>query len=235
MADRELIRRIRAVRGCLERLYPEAGCTLDHLNPLQLLVSTILSAQCKDERVNGVTPALFRRCRTAADFARMPLAELESMIRSLGFFRVKARSIRNSCARIVSIHGGEVPRTLDELTALPGVGRKTANVILSNAFGINQGIAVDTHVGRLSLRLGLSRENDPAGVERDLMTMVPREEWAVISHRLISHGRSVCRARHPLCYECMLAPKCPSAKKPKNLGFRRRGGRGAVKRASGGL
>ena len=235
MTDRYERRRIRAVRGCLERLYPGAGCTLEHLDPLQLLVSTILSAQCTDERVNRVTPALFRRCRKAEDFAGLPLAELESMIRPLGFFRAKARSIRNSCRRIVSVHGGEVPRTMDELTALPGVGRKTANVVLSNAFGINEGIAVDTHVGRLSRRLGVSREKDPAGVERDLMTMMPRKEWALISHRLISHGRSVCRARHPLCGECMLAPKCPSAEKLKHLGFRRMGRRGTVKTASVGL
>lgn len=195
----------------LPRIYPDAHCELTHRNALQLLVATILSAQCTDKRVNLVTPALFARCRTAADFARIPQTELEELIRTTGFFRSKAKSIRGAAQRIVEHHHGEVPRTMEALAALPGVGRKTANVVLGNAFGINDGVVVDTHVGRLSRRLGLSRKTDPVHVEQDLGRLFPREHWANLSHWLIFHGRRRCFARKPDCAGCELSDICPSA------------------------
>ncbi|HEY3217207.1 MAG TPA: endonuclease III [Candidatus Eisenbacteria bacterium] len=192
----------------LEHLYPDATTALSHHNPLQLLIATILSAQCTDERVNQVTPALFERYPDAAAFAAARPESLEAAIRSTGFFRNKARAIRSCCADLVARHGGEVPRTLEELTALHGVGRKTANVVLGNAFGI-PGIVVDTHVGRLARRLALTAETDPVKVELALMPILPRERWTKFSHWLILHGRRTCVARRPRCSICQLAVHCP--------------------------
>jgi endonuclease-3 len=203
--------RAREILARLERDYPEARCALDHAGPLELLVATILSAQCTDARVNQVTPALFRRCPTAADYAAIPRAELERLIRPTGFFRNKARSLQGLGAALVERHDGRVPDTLEDLVRLPGVGRKTANVVLGNAFGKNEGVVVDTHVGRLARRLGLTRENDPVKVERDLMPLFPREKWALLAHLLIFHGRQVCKAPQPRCGACELAELCPSA------------------------
>ena len=198
----------------LPRIYPDAHCELDFANPLELLVATILSAQCTDVRVNIVTKTLFKRCRTAADYAAIPQEELEEIVRSTGFYRNKAKSIRGMGAALVERHGSKVPRTIGELSALPGAGRKTANVVLGNAFGINEGVVVDTHVGRLSLRLGLTTESDPVKVEQDLMKLFPREQWTLLSHWLIWHGRRRCKARNPDCEACELRLLCPSADRP---------------------
>ncbi|HEX5387505.1 MAG TPA: endonuclease III [Gemmatimonadales bacterium] len=195
----------------LKSAYPEAECALHHRSAYELIVATILSAQCTDARVNMVTPALFARYPDAHALARADQAELEEMIRSTGFFRNKARSLLGMAQALVAEHGGEVPRTMDALQALPGVGRKTANVVLGNAFGINEGVTVDTHVARLSGLLGLTREADPVKIEQDLMPRFPREDWALLSHLLIFHGRQVCIARRPRCGECVLAALCPSA------------------------
>ena len=197
--------------GRLPEIYPDAHCELVFSNPLELLVATILSAQCTDKRVNLVCKELFRRCRSARDFAGIPLPELEALVRSTGFFRNKAKNIRNMAAELLAKHGGEVPRSLEELAALPGVGRKTANVVLGNAFGLNEGVVVDTHVGRLSRRLGLTKSDDPAHVEQDLIKLVPRRHWADLSHWLIFHGRRRCQARKPDCAGCELRDICPSA------------------------
>lgn len=211
-----MTRRERAARlaSDLPRIYPDAHCELDFRNPLELLVATILSAQCTDVRVNMVTKVLFRRCRTAADYAAIPQEELEGIVRSTGFYRNKAKSLRGMGAALVERHGGKVPSTMGELAAIPGAGRKTANVVLGNAFGINEGVVVDTHVGRLSLRLGLTTHTDPVKVEQDLMKLFPREEWTLLSHWLIWHGRRRCKARNPDCAECELRSLCPSADKP---------------------
>ncbi len=203
--------RAAAVCSALARAYPDAHCELDYANPLQLLVATILSAQCTDVRVNLVTKALFQRCRTARDFADIPQAELETLIQSTGFFRNKAKNIRACCTELVAKYGGEVPRTMEALHALAGVGRKTANVVLGNAFGLAEGIVVDTHVQRLSARLGLSRARTPEKIEQDLMQLIPREQWTIFSHWLIWHGRRRCTARKPDCARCELAALCPSA------------------------
>jgi endonuclease-3 len=192
----------------LARLYPDARCALNHQTPLQLLVATILSAQCTDARVNLVTPALFARYPDAQEFATANRSELESYIQSTGFFRNKARSIIACCQALVERHGGEVPATMEELVPLAGVGRKTANVLLGTAFGV-PGITVDTHVGRLSRRLGLTTHADPVKVERDLMERIPKRDWTMFSHRLIFHGRQVCHARKPACAGCGLAKMCP--------------------------
>jgi|KBSSwiStaDraftv2_1062776.scaffolds.fasta_scaffold04639_6 endonuclease-3 len=200
--------RVRAVIEQLQELYPDARCALDFRTPLELLVATILSAQCTDERVNKVTPALFATYPDAAAFAAADPAALEKAIHSTGFFRNKAKSIREASADIVAKHGGQVPRTLEDLTALRGVGRKTANVVLGNAYGV-PGVVVDTHVTRLSHRLGLTNETDPVKIEFALMPLVPRELWTLFSHWLILHGRAVCNARKPLCSQCPLAPHCP--------------------------
>jgi endonuclease III len=192
----------------LTKLYPDARCALDHRTPLELLVATILSAQCTDARVNLVTPALFARYKTAHDYATADLRELERLIQSTGFFRAKAKNIQECCRRIVDEFGGEVPGTLEELVTLPGVGRKTANVVLGDCFGV-PGITVDTHVGRLSRRLGLTAHTDPAKVERDLMALVPKKSWVMFNHRTIYHGRQVCFARKPACERCALAKICP--------------------------
>ena len=205
--------RAAAVIAALARTYPGAHCELDHTNPLQLLVATILSAQCTDKRVNLVTPPLFRTCRTAADYAALPAEQLEELIHATGFFRAKAKSIRACCAALVERHGGQVPRTMDALTALAGVGRKTANVVLGNAFGINVGVVVDTHVQRLSRRLGLTKQTTPGKIERDLLRLVPRAQWTLFSHWLIWHGRRRCMARNPDCAGCELRALCPSTDK----------------------
>jgi endonuclease-3 len=200
--------RARQIVAELERLYADAECALGHENPLQLLVATILSAQCTDARVNQVTPGLFRHYPDAAAFARADLRQLESAIRSTGFFRMKARNIKGCCQAIQERHAGKVPDRLEELVALPGVGRKTANVVLGNAFGI-PGITVDTHVGRLARRLELTRHEDPVKVEFDLMDLLPRERWSIVSLQLILHGRQICHARAPRCEACGLRPLCP--------------------------
>jgi endonuclease-3 len=201
-------RRIRRALDVLADLYPDAECALKHQSPLQLLIATILSAQCTDARVNLVTPALFARYRTAKDFAVAKPQELERLIASTGFFRMKAKNIRACCQALLERHGGEVPGTLEELVQLPGVGRKTANVVLGDAFGV-PGVTVDTHVGRLSRRLGLTVHADPVKVEFDLMAVVPQAEWTTFSHRLILHGRRVCFARKPQCEGCALRRLCP--------------------------
>ncbi len=193
----------------LAAAYPDAGCSLEHASPLELLVSTILSAQCTDERVNKVTPGLFARFPDAAALAGAPKGAIEKLIRSTGFFNAKGRSVRGAAKAIVAKHGGEVPRTMAELNALPGVGRKTANVVLGNVFGAPDGVVVDTHVGRLARRLGWSRHTDPEKVERDLNERIPRERWVWISHALILHGRKVCASRKPRCGDCSLADLCP--------------------------
>jgi endonuclease-3 len=198
---------IRLLRG----EYPEARCSLDHGNPLELLVATILSAQCTDERVNLVTADLFRKYRTWEDYASAPEAELEQDIRPTGFFRNKAKSIRGACRQIGERHGGRVPRKMEELLGLPGVARKTANVVLGNAYGVASGVVVDTHVSRLSGRLGLSPEKTPEKIERDLTGVVPASDWIEFPHLLIAHGRKVCKARNPACGACVLARLCPSA------------------------
>jgi endonuclease-3 len=203
--------RASAVFQRLHQVYPEARCALDHSNAYHLLVATILSAQCTDARVNMVTPAFFARYRAPEDLARADRAEVEELIRSTGFFRNKARSLVGMAQALVAEHRGEVPRSMEELRVLPGVGRKTANVILGNAFGINEGITVDTHVTRLSRLLGLTRHDDPVRIEQDLMTLFPREDWALLSHLLIFHGRQVCIARRPRCSDCVVADLCPSA------------------------
>ena len=202
----------------LPQVYPDAHCELDFKTPLQLLIATILSAQCTDKRVNLVTPALFARYRSVADFAAAKPAELEKAIQSTGFFRNKARSIRAAAVAIVQQHGGKVPQTMAELRALPGVGRKTANVVLGNAFHEDEGIVVDTHVARLSQRLGLTKNRDPEKIERELMKLIPQKHWTDWSHWLIWHGRRRCFARRPDCAHCELLRLCPSGK-----GFIRRG------------
>jgi endonuclease-3 len=200
--------RARAIARLLAEAYPDAHCALHHDDPLQLLIATILSAQCTDARVNMVTPALFKRYPDAAAFAGADLRELEELIRSTGFFRNKARNIIACCRQLVEQHGGEVPATMEELVPLPGVGRKTANVILGNAFDV-PGIPVDTHVARLSGRMGLTQESDPVKIERDLMRLIPEKDWTMFGHRMIFHGRQVCHARKPLCEQCTLAALCP--------------------------
>jgi endonuclease-3 len=204
--------RVAQLVKALPAVYPDAHCELDFHNPLELLVATILSAQCTDKRVNAVTPALFSKYRSAADYAKAPPATLERLIRSTGFFRSKTKSIRAAAAAIVAEHGGRVPDTMEKLHGLPGVGRKTANVVLGNAFGKDEGIVVDTHVIRLSHRLRLTRQTDPEKIERDLMRLVPRQHWTNWSHWLIWHGRRRCFARKPDCHHCEIFRLCPSGK-----------------------
>ena len=199
--------------GVLERLYPDATCALRHSNAFELLVATILSAQCTDVRVNMVTPVLYKKYPTAAALAGSRQEDVEAIIQSTGFFRNKAKSLREAAADIVGKHGGQVPSTMEELTSLRGVGRKTANVVLGNAFSQNVGVVVDTHVGRLSLRLGLTKESNPEKVERDLMGLVPQEKWTEFSHLLIFHGRKICGAREPKCGECGVLGECPEGRR----------------------
>lgn len=205
--------RAASILRTLRRTYPDAHCELDHRNPFELLVATILSAQCTDVRVNMVTPALFAKYPDARSMAAADTADLEDLIRSTGFYRNKAKNIRAAAAALAQQHGGEVPRDLDSLTALPGVGRKTANVVLGNAYGIESGVVVDTHVGRLSQRLGLTGHHDPLKIEQDLMKVVPRDAWTLWSHLLIWHGRRRCSARSPGCIHCELAPLCAFPKR----------------------
>jgi endonuclease III len=194
------------------KVYPNAHTELNFKNPLELLIATILSAQCTDKRVNMVTPFLFKKYRSAKDYAAAPQAELETAIKSTGFFRNKTKSIRAATSTIAGKFGGKVPDSMEKLRELPGVGRKTANVVLGNAFGINEGIVVDTHVIRLSQRLGLTKQKDPEKIERDLMKLVPKEYWTVWSHWLIWHGRRRCYARKPDCANCEVFRLCPSGK-----------------------
>ena len=201
--------RLKKIIAGLKHAYPDAHCELDHSNPLELLVATILSTQCTDKRVNLVTADLFKNYRSAADYARAPLPELEQAIKSTGFFRNKAKSLKNCCQALVEKHGGQVPRTMEELTQLGGVGRKTANVVLGNAFGINCGVVVDTHVARLSQRLGLTEETAPEKIEQELMNLLPQEQWTMFSHWLIWHGRRRCAARSPDCPGCEIRTLCP--------------------------
>jgi endonuclease-3 len=203
-----LRRRARAIFRRLGKLYPDARCALNHNNPFQLLIATILSAQCTDVRVNLVTPALFARFPDPESFANAELSEIEQMIQSTGFFRNKAKNIRDACRAIVEHHGGQVPSTLDELVHLPGVGRKTANVVLGDGFGV-PGITVDTHVGRLSRRLGFTKHSDPVKVERELMRVWSKTDWTQYNHRMIFHGRQICFARKPACDRCELFDHCP--------------------------
>jgi len=203
--------RVRKIIARLKREYPDATCALQHHSALELVVATILSAQCTDARVNMVTPHLFAKYRTAADYAAADPRVLEKEIQSTGFFRNKTKSIIGMAQALVERHGGEVPQTMEELTALPGVGRKTANVILGTWFRKNEGVVVDTHVHRLSRLLGLTRQDDPVKIEQDLMAIVPRDDWTWFSHTLIQHGRTVCIARRPRCADCVLNRLCPSS------------------------
>jgi len=211
MSSKDLKTRAAALADALAKVYPDAHCELDFTDPLQLLVATILSAQCTDKRVNLVTKDLFARYRTAADFANVSQEELEEAIRSTGFYRNKAKAIRSMASDLVAKHNGQVPDTMEALTALAGVGRKTANVVLGNAFGKNEGVVVDTHVARLSQRLGLTKQSAPEKIEEDLMALIPRERWTDFSHWLIWHGRRRCIARKPDCANCEVASLCPSA------------------------
>jgi endonuclease-3 len=195
----------------LAEKWPDARCELDHANAYQLLVATILSAQSTDKLINTVTPALFARFPDARALAAADPAELEKMIHSTGFFRMKAKNLLGMARAVVQHHGGEIPQTMEELVELPGVARKTANVVLGTAFAKNEGVVVDTHVTRLAARLGLSRHTDPVKIEQDLMKLLPREQWTIFAHRLIIHGRRICFAKQPDCESCLLAPLCPSA------------------------
>jgi endonuclease III len=199
------------ILSLLKETYPDARCALEHRNAYELLCATILSAQCTDARVNMVTPALFARYPTPFALARAEPADVEEIIKSTGFFRNKTKSLIGMAQAVVAEHGGEIPRTMDELRRLPGVGRKTANVILGNAYSINEGVTVDTHVTRLSGLLGLSRDEDPVKIEQELMRLFPQEDWGLLSHLLIFHGRQVCIARRPRCGDCVLSQLCPSS------------------------
>jgi endonuclease-3 len=201
--------RLKKIIAGFQKTYPDAHCELTYADPIQLLVATILSAQCTDKRVNIVTKDLFKKYRTATDFADAPRAELEQAIKSTGFFRSKAKNIQNCCRKLVERHGGEVPRRMEELIQLDGVGRKTANVVLGNAFGVVVGVVVDTHAIRLSRRLGLTTEKTPEKIERDLMKLLPRSHWLLFSHWLVWHGRRRCDARKPDCANCEVLKWCP--------------------------
>jgi endonuclease III len=201
--------RTKKIITALRRAYPDAHCELNFSNPLELLIATILSAQCTDKRVNIVTADLFKKYRSAQDFAKADLTELEEAVKTTGFYRNKAKNTKACCQSLVEKHGGNVPKTMEELIELGGVGRKTANVVLGNAFGINVGVVVDTHVGRLAIRLGLTRETDPVKVELALMPLVPKDEWTLFSHLLIWHGRRRCYARNPDCANCEVLSLCP--------------------------
>jgi endonuclease-3 len=209
--------RVKKIIAGLQHAYPDAHCELNFTNPLELLVATILSAQCTDKRVNIVTEQLFKRYRSAKDYASASLPELEEQIKSTGFFRNKAKSIKTCTQALVEKHKGEVPRTMEDLVELGGVGRKTANVVLGNAFNINKGVVVDTHVARLSFRLGLTKETTPEKIELALMALVPQEQWALFSHWLIWHGRRRCYARSPDCPHCEIRALCPRLGVPKQI------------------
>jgi endonuclease-3 len=209
--------RLKKIIAALDLAYPGAHCELDHADPLQLLIATILSAQCTDKRVNIVTKELFKKYRSVTDYANAPLVELEQAVKTTGFFRNKAKNIRACCRKLIEHHGGKVPQTMEELTQLDGVGRKTANVVLGNAFGINAGVVVDTHVARLSQRLDLTKQKDPEKIERDLMALVPQKQWTLFSHGLIWHGRRRCSARKPDCGHCEIKKLCPQISVEKRL------------------
>jgi endonuclease-3 len=209
VVDTQTKRHAAKVVRALRTAYPDAACALRHRSAYELLVATILSAQCTDKQVNLVTKKLFAKYATPGELARAPLAALERDIKSTGFFRNKARNIKACCEALVERYDGQVPRQMDLLTELPGVGRKTANVVLGTAYGLATGVVVDTHVARVGARLGLTQANDPEKIERDLMERLPRKEWIGFSHRVIRHGRSLCKARRPLCEECSLSEFCP--------------------------
>jgi endonuclease-3 len=213
----ELLERAQQIIRALKQEYKDTKCALNYTNAFELLIATILSAQCTDERVNLVTAELFRKYREPADYLKVPLAELEQDIRSTGFYHNKAKSIQGACQALIEKYNGQVPQTMEELRRLPGVGRKTANVVLGNAFGIASGIVVDTHVTRLAQRLGLTKEQSAEKIEEDLFKLVPEKEWINFSHRLIAHGRKVCNARKPLCGECRLEPLCPSSTNTQSI------------------
>jgi len=210
-SGRQKQQRTEEILGRLKDEYPDARCALTHQSPFELLVATILSAQCTDKRVNMVTPALFERFPTPAAMGESEIGELEELVRTTGFFRNKARSLKGLGQALTAGHDSQVPSTMEELTALPGVGRKTANVVLGNAFGIDEGVVVDTHVQRISSLLGLTDQKTPEKIERDLMELVPRTDWTLWAHLLILHGRNICKARRPNCGECVLIDLCPSA------------------------
>ena len=205
--------RVQEIIAALQRAYPDAHCELNHRTPFELLLATILSAQCTDKQVNIVTAELFQKYKSAADFANADLAQIEQDIRRIGLYRNKAKNIQACARRLIERHGGEVPRTMEELFELNGVGRKTANVVLGNAFGIHHGVVVDTHVARLSERLGLTTETNPEKIERALQTLVPKKLWTLFSHWLIWHGRRRCSARHPDCLHCEIRKLCPTGSK----------------------
>ena len=210
-----LVLRARAIYRCLLKQYPDAHCELNYTTPFELAVATVLSAQCTDKRVNLVTPDLFARYPSPAALASAPIEDVESVIKSTGFFRNKAKSITGLARAIVAVHGGALPETMDELVVLPGIGRKTANVILGNAFGKNEGVVVDTHIGRLAKLLGLTKQTNPVKVEQALILLFPRPSWTMLAHLLIWHGRRTCVARKPRCGECVVADLCPSAALPR--------------------
>ena len=207
----ELKKRTRDIIRRLKRAYPGARCSLNHSNPFELLIATILSAQSTDDRVNIVTADLFRKYKKPEDYLKVPPSELEKDIHSTGFFRNKTKSIQGTAKLLTEEYGGEVPHTMDELLALPGVARKTANVVLGNAFGVKAGVVVDTHVTRLSHRLGLTQEKSAEKIERDLIPIVPKKDWVIFPHLMIYHGRKICKARNPLCEECTIEKLCPSS------------------------
>jgi len=209
--NKELKARTRRIIRQLKRAYPDAKCSLNHSNAFELLIATILSAQCTDDRVNIVTTDLFRKYRKPEDYLKVSSRELEKDIRTTGFFRNKTRSIQGTARLLTDQYGGKVPDSMDELLELPGVARKTANVVLGNAFGIESGVVVDTHVTRLSHRLGLTQQKHPEKIEKDLIEIVPKKDWVMFSHLLIAHGRKVCRARNPACDQCVLEKLCPSS------------------------
>ncbi|HEY8188543.1 MAG TPA: endonuclease III [Pyrinomonadaceae bacterium] len=211
MANAELKQRVRKIIRLLKRAYPDAKCSLNHSNAFELLVATILSAQCTDARVNIVTQDLFRKYRKPEDYLKVSPRELEHDIRTTGFFRNKTKSIQGTAKVLAEQYHGKVPETIEELLELPGVARKTANVVLGNAFGISAGVVVDTHVTRLSHRLGLSTEKTAEKIEQDLIAMVPKKDWVMFPHLMIAHGRAICRARNPLCAECVVEKLCPSS------------------------
>jgi len=212
LATKEEKDRTRKIIARLKKAYPDAKCSLNHSNPLELLIATILSAQCTDERVNIVTADLFRKYRSCADYLSVPASELQNDVKTTGFFRNKTKSIQGACKVLSEKYGDRVPDTIEELLELPGVARKTANVVLGNAFGIASGIVVDTHVSRLSQRLGLTKNKQPEKIERDLIEVVPKKDWIDFSHLLIYHGRRVCKARKPLCEKCVVEKYCPSSR-----------------------
>ena len=211
VANAELKQRVRKIIRLLKRAYPDAKCSLNHANAFELLIATILSAQCTDARVNIVTQDLFRKYRKPEDYLKVSPKELERDIRTTGFFRNKTKSIQGTAKVLTVQYGGKVPETIEELLELPGVARKTANVVLGNAFGISSGVVVDTHVTRLSHRLGLSRQKTAEKIEQDLIAIVPKKDWVIFPHLLIAHGRAICKARNPLCAECVVEKLCPSS------------------------